>query len=84
MLVDQCKAIATEQIKSPQASDMEQPSTPIIYTEKQLANGVSRSEVVNNQTSNNILWSQDRNKLLSLQAFIRILQQQGVISDTEE
>ena len=45
---------------------MAQPSTPILYTEKQLANGVSRSEVVNNQTSNNVLWDQDRSKLIAL------------------
>ena len=81
ILLDQCKAVATEQIKAPEAADMAQPSTPILYTEKQLANGVSRSEVVNNQTSNNVLWDQDRSKLIALQDYIKTLQAKGIISN---
>lgn len=60
---------------------MAQPSTPILYTEKQLASGVSRSEVVNNQTSNNVLWDQDRSKLIALQDYIKTLQAKGIISN---
>lgn len=81
ILVDQCKAIATEQIKAPEAADMVQPSTPILYTENQLANGVSRSEVVDNQSSNNALWDQDRSKLIALQDYIKTLQAKGIISN---
>lgn len=80
-MLDQCKAVATEQIKAPDADDMGQPSTPILYTEKQLANGVSRSEVVENQSANNVLWEKDRIKLNSLQEYIKTLQAKGIISN---
>lgn len=79
--MDQCKAVATEQIKAPEAADMSQPSTPILYTKKQLTSGVSRSEVVDNQTSNNALWDQDRSKLIALQDYIKTLQAKGIISN---
>lgn len=60
---------------------MSQPSTPILYTKKQLTSGVSRSEVVDNQTSNNALWDQDRSKLIALQDYIKTLQAKGIISN---
>lgn len=63
---------------------MEKPADPVLYTEAQLAKGVSRSEVVNNQTSNNALWEQDRAKLIILQDYIKILQDKGIISKQEE
>jgi len=80
ILIDQCKAVATEQIKAPDAVDMEKPSNPIPYTDTQIAKGVSRSEVVNNQSANNILWSEDRAKLNNLQSYIKTLQDSETIS----
>jgi hypothetical protein len=59
---------------------MDNPSHPIPYTTKQIERGVSRSEVVDNQASNNVLWSKDRAKLTSLQNYIRTLQEKGIIS----
>lgn len=60
---------------------MEQPSNPIPYTQKQVERGVSRSEVVDNQASNNVLWGKDRAKLIALQDYIKTLQGKGIISN---
>jgi len=51
-----------------------------VYTKSQIAKGVSRSEVVDNQTANNALWEKDRQKLIALQAYIKTLQDAGIIS----
>lgn len=80
-MIDQCKAVATEQIKAPDSIDMETPSNPIPYTQNQVERGVSRSEVVDNQTANNALWEQDRAKLMALQDYIKTLQGKGIISN---
>lgn len=81
VLIDECKAVATEQVKAPDAIDMELPSNPIPYTQKQVQSGVSRSEVVDNQTANNALWEKDRAKLTALQDYIKTLQGKGIISN---
>ncbi|WNL63186.1 hypothetical protein [Citrobacter phage Tr1] len=80
ILIEQCKAVASENVQGVDKADLEKPSTPILYTEEQLAKGVSRSEVVSNQTANNALWDKDRQKLLSLQEYVRTLQDSGIIS----
>lgn len=80
ILIDQCKPIAKESIASPDNSNLEAPTTPVVYTKSQIAKGVSRSEVVDNQTANNALWEKDRQKLIALQAYIKTLQDVGIIS----
>ena len=80
ILIDECKATAKQDIKSPDSMDLNNISTPVPYTDSQIKKGVTRTEVVNNQTSNNILWEQDRNRLINLQNYIKTLQEKGVIS----
>lgn len=80
ILIDQCKAIAKETIASPNQSNLQAPETPVVYTQTQVAKGVSRSEVVENQTRNNALWEKDRQKLVALQVYIKTLQDAGIIS----
>lgn len=65
---------------APDAADMLPANDPVHYTDKQVANGVNRSEVVTNQTKNNALWEQDRLKLSGLQAYIKTLQEKGIIA----
>lgn len=60
---------------------MEDPSTPIPYTDEQVERGVTRSEVVNNQAANNILWTKDRVKLYNLQNYIKTLMINDIISN---
>lgn len=81
LLIEQCKAVATQQIKAPDSVSMEKPSTPVLYTPNQIKKGVTRSEVVDNQTLNNALWEKDRIKLISLQNYIKTLQSEGIISN---
>lgn len=80
VLIDECKAIAKDEIASPDKSNLESPETPVVYTQTQITKGVSRSEVVDNQTKNNALWEKDRQKLMALQAYIKTLQDAGIIS----
>ncbi|QHR65010.1 hypothetical protein JR326_gp265 [Escherichia phage ukendt] len=81
VLIDECKAVAIEKVKGPDSDLMDKVSTPVPYTKNQIAKGVSRSEVVNNQTQNNALWEQDRRKVLGLQAYIKTLQEKGIIAE---
>lgn len=80
ILIDECKAVAVQEVRGPDSSLMEGVSEPVPYTNQQIAKGVSRSEVVDNGTTNNVLWSQDRNKVIGLQNYIKALQEKGIIS----
>lgn len=80
VLIEQCKAVAKELPEKPNDNDMLDPNMPVRYTQEQVAKGVSRTEVVDNQSTNNILWAKDRIKLKNLQEYIRVLQQGGIIS----
>lgn len=73
--------MAREPIKAPDSDLMSEMSTPVPYTDQQLLKGISRSEVVDNQTENNSLWDEDRYKLQGLQKYIRTLQSRGIISE---
>lgn len=79
-LIEECKAVATQEVKAPDSDLMDGVSTPVPYTKEQVAKGVNRSEVVNNQTENNALWEQDRRKASGLQAYIKTLQDKGIIA----
>ena len=80
IVTEQCKVVATEVITSPDQSDLDTISTPILYTESQIKNGVSVSDVVKNQAANNALWEEDRSKLKNLQEYIKILKDKNIIS----
>lgn len=80
LLIDECKAVAKDPVQKPDDSLMEDLSDPIPYTNEQIRKGTSRSEVVDNQSGNNILWGEDRNKVTGLQNYIKKLQEQGIIS----
>lgn len=79
IVTDQCKVVATEQVKGPDSTLMQSKSTPIKYTDSQLKNGVSRSEIVSNQSANNKLWASDQIKIVGLQAYIKSLQDSNII-----
>lgn len=80
IVTEQCKVVATEDIKSPDQSDLDTISTPILYTDSQIRHGVSVSDVVKNQTLNNALWENDRNRLKTLQDYIKLLKNKNIIS----
>lgn len=79
IVTDQCKVVAAAPVSPPNSNLKLPKSTPIKYTASQLKNGVSRSEIVANQSANNKLWAQDRLKLDGLQAYIQKLQDANVI-----
>lgn len=80
VLIDQCKAEPTKEVKAPDDSLMNGMENPVTYTDEQLRKGTSKAEVVDNQSANNLLWANDRNKLKGLQDYIRQLQAGGIIS----
>lgn len=79
IVTDQCKVVAAQPV-SPPSADLKLPkSTPIKYTNNQIKNGITRSEIVANQSANNKLWAIDRVKLDGLQKYIQKLQDANVI-----
>lgn len=77
---EQCKVVAKDNVVSPDQSDLDSISTPILYTDSQIKNGVSVSDVVKNQTLNNALWEKDRARLKTLQEYIKLLKDKNIIS----
>lgn len=80
LLIEECKAVAKDPVQRPDDSLMSSLSDPVPYTREQIQKGTSRSEVVDNQTENNLLWGDDRNKAKGLQDYIKKLQEQGIIA----
>ncbi len=80
IVIDQCKVVATAPVSGPPDSLMEAKSTPVKYTDSQIKNGVSTSEVVANQSDNNKLWAEDRTKVDGLQEYVHTLQEKGIVA----
>lgn len=71
----ECPAVSHTKISPPSDFSLLPLSTPVKYS-----NGnITRMDIINNQTKNNILWASDRKKAEELQKYITTLQKDGEI-----
>ena len=77
---DQCKVVAKDLPAAPDSSELISPEKYEKFTDSQISNGVTGPELVSVIEKNNEISQTNLNNLVSLQIYIKTLQQNGVIS----